>query len=99
MKKKVTQKDIVAGRLKEVGFVDNFWAIENRISLRLGAIIFKLKEEGYIFDEVKSGFVEGSKNWRYYLAVGPRQPYMPKFRYEPTPNGVREIPIPYAETK
>jgi hypothetical protein len=68
--------------LKEVGFVDNFWAIDNRISVRLGAIIFTLKSEGWIFDDDKSGFLDGTKNWRYLLKVGVRQPYMPKFAYQ-----------------
>ncbi len=95
--KKVSQKTIVAERLKEMGFVDNFWAIENKVSLRLGAIIFDLKKDGFIFDEAKSGFAPNSKNWRYYLATGPRQPYMPKFRYEDVPGGgKREVAIQYS---
>lgn len=95
--KKLSQKDVVANRLREVGYVDNFWAIENKVSLRLGAIIFDLKSEGFIFDDVRSGFVLNTKNWRYYLARGPRQPYMPKYRYEDIPGGgKREVLINYS---
>lgn len=95
--KKVSQKSRVAQRLREVGYVDNFWAIETKLSLRLGAIIFELKSEGYVFDEVRSGFMPNTKNWRYYLATGPKQPYMPKYRYEDVPGGgKREVPIEYA---
>jgi len=36
-------------RIDEVGYVDNFWAIENYI-LRLGAIIYKLSKEGMKFE-------------------------------------------------
>jgi len=39
---KTTQLKIVKERLKTKGYVDNFWAIENKI-LRLGAIIFALR--------------------------------------------------------
>lgn len=42
---KVTQKNRVYNRIKEVGYVDNFWAIDNYI-LRLGAIMYELIKEG-----------------------------------------------------
>lgn len=94
--KKLSQKQKVADQLRAHGYVDNFWAIENKISLRLGAIIFTLKKEGYEFDEVRSGFMPSTKNWRYYLLTAVRQPYMPKFRYEDLPGGgKREIAILY----
>ena len=44
MSKKITQLEIVKARIEEVGYVDNFWAIENYI-LRLGAIMHTLSHE------------------------------------------------------
>lgn len=41
----MNQKEKVKKRIEEVGFVDNFWAIENYI-LRLGAIVYELRKEG-----------------------------------------------------
>lgn len=41
----MSQEERVRERIKEVGYVDNFWAIENYI-LRLGAIVFKLRRDG-----------------------------------------------------
>jgi len=41
------QLEKVKARILEVGYVDNFWAIDNYI-LRLGAIIFKLRKSGMI---------------------------------------------------
>lgn len=39
------QKEKVLAKLYKEGVVDNFWAIRNNI-LRLGAVIYKLKNEG-----------------------------------------------------
>jgi hypothetical protein len=72
MDTKKTQKEVVEQRLRETGAIDNFYCIHNRITLRLGAIIFVLKEEGWVFDEWKSGFIEGTKNWRYVLKSSPK---------------------------
>jgi len=47
MENKITQLDRVRQRIEEVGFVDNFWAIENYI-LRLGAVVFDLRKEGMV---------------------------------------------------
>jgi len=71
---KKTQKDRVAEKLRADGFVDNFWCLENKVSLRLGAIIHDLKGEGWQFDEERSGYVAGTKNWRYYVANTPKPP-------------------------
>ena len=46
---KLTQKQIVYNRIKEVGYVDNFWAIDNYI-LRLGAVIYDLIKGEMKFD-------------------------------------------------
>lgn len=53
--------------LRERGYVDNYMCIQEKITLRLGAVIHVLKAEGWKFDEVKSGYVPGTKNWRYIL--------------------------------
>ena len=45
---KIIQRNKVIDRIEEVGYVDNFWAIENYI-LRLGAIIYSLRKEGIGF--------------------------------------------------
>lgn len=68
----LTQKQVVERKLLEEGAVDNFWAFNNKVTLRLGAIIFKLKEEGWVFDEEKSGFIPDTKNWRYVLKEAPK---------------------------
>ena len=44
----MTQKEKVKNRIRKVGYVDNFWAIENYI-LRLGAIICDLRKNGMSF--------------------------------------------------
>lgn len=59
---KKTQKQKVIDRIREVGYVDNFWSISTRTSIRLGAIIFELKKEGWEF-ETKMG---DDKNCHYY---------------------------------
>jgi len=45
----MNQKERVKNRIEEVGYVDNFWAIQNYI-LRLGAIIHDLRQEGMKLD-------------------------------------------------
>ena len=63
--KKLSKKDIVLKILKEKGEIDNFYCIDNRITTRLGSIINLLKKEGYKFDDERSGYMPGTKNWRY----------------------------------
>ncbi len=74
---KKSQKEKIIDRLNEVGYVDNFWAIDNYI-LRLGAIMCLLKKEGYNF---KTGFGRELgknerewKNYYYILIVGNQMP-------------------------
>lgn len=98
MNKAKSQKEKVAEILIAKGYIDNVHdCVKTALTLRLSNKIRELEAEGWIFDEAKSGYhPEGSKNWRYYLKVGPRQPFMPKFRYESTPGGgMREVPIIY----
>lgn len=67
-----SQKQKVIDRLLDEGFVDNFWSIETRTSLRLGAIIHSLKADGWVF-EGRFGKEEGEhmKNYYYYLKSAP----------------------------
>ena len=46
---KISQEQRIRERIKEIGYVDNFWAIENYI-LRLGAIVFILRKEGMVLE-------------------------------------------------
>lgn len=67
------QKTVVKNRIREVGHVDNFWAIQNYI-LRLGAIIHTLRKEGMMLEgafgkELGKDKVEW-KNY-YYTEVEP----------------------------
>jgi len=68
MPKKKTQKEVVVQRLLDVGYIDNFYSIDTKISIRLGAIICNLKKEGWIF---KGGFIEGTKNYKYVVIHAP----------------------------
>lgn len=74
---KPSQKDVVLQRIKEVGYIDNFFCIHNYI-LRLGAIIFQLKKEGYSFRGAfgKELGKERSlhKNFYYILIKNGQQP-------------------------
>lgn len=58
---KKTQEQRIIERIGEVGYVDNFWAISNYI-LRLGAIIFNMKQKGWGFE---SDYRKGSKDFVY----------------------------------
>lgn len=64
MVKRITQKDRVRRKLEVDGFIDNFWCIEQKVSIRLGAIIHDLRQEGM---EIDGGYIEGTKNFRYEL--------------------------------
>ena len=81
----MTQEQTVKNRLKEVGYVDNFWAIENYI-LRLGAIMCQLKKQGW---EFKTYFGEGKdeKNYHYSLIKSP-----PKEQKDCSINGIQPFP-------
>jgi len=43
MAEKKYNDERIYDRLMEVGYVDNFWAIDNRITTRLGAVIYVLR--------------------------------------------------------
>lgn len=66
------QEDVVLGILRDRGYITNFFAIDNRITIRLGAIIHKLRKSGYVID---GKFIEtaGSlKNYKYTLISEPK---------------------------
>src|SRR3990167_5583265 len=67
-KTKKTHVEKIAERIKDVGYVDNFWAIETKTTYRLGARIFNMKELGWEFRTEKKG-----KNWYYYPTKCPSQ--------------------------
>ena len=58
----MTQLNKIKEILDRQGFIDNFYCIENKISYRLGARIFDLEKQGYMFRPEKVG-----KNYFYYL--------------------------------
>lgn len=64
---KLTQQEIVENRINEVGYVDNFWAIQNYI-LRLASIMSGLKKQGMNFTGAtgKELFKE-RKDWKNYF--------------------------------
>lgn len=71
MSEKKSQKDRVLDRIAEVGYVDNFWAIENYI-LRLGAIICDLTKEGMEFKRAFGKELNKEKQFHknfYYILV------------------------------
>jgi hypothetical protein len=54
--------------LERDGYIDNFYCIENRLTLRLGARIADLKELGYIFRTERLP----NKNYIYHLVAVPK---------------------------
>lgn len=70
MSTKQTQYQIVLNRLEKYGSISNFWAFHNYI-LRLGAIIYEIRQKGYAVDgafEKKKG--KTTKNYVYTLQHG-----------------------------
>ncbi len=71
---KETIKDKVLKILRKDGQIDNFYCIDNRLTIRLGDVIFRLQKEGKIvLEQSKCGYIEGTKNYRYVI-----QPLKPK---------------------
>lgn len=67
---KKTQKERVIDILNQQGYIDNYFCVNTKLTLRLGAIIHVLKKEGWKFSE-ESGFIEGTKNWVYRVLEKP----------------------------
>ena len=67
----MSKKEKVLEILRRDGQIDNLDCVRGLhgfISLRLSDLIFQLRNEGKIeIDEEKSGFLEGTKNWRYVI--------------------------------
>jgi hypothetical protein len=57
----------IAEILERQGYIDNFHAIHNRISLRLGTRIWDLREEGYEIETIE----QPGKNTVYWLIAKP----------------------------
>lgn len=68
-----TQEYKVLKILRENGKIDNFFCIDTKLTIPLGAVIHKLSKKGLIeLDEAKCGYVEG-KNYQYVI-----KPLVPK---------------------
>lgn len=68
---KQTTKALIERILREEGYIDNFFCIDEKITTRLGAVIHNLRNEGWYFDDEKSGYIGETKNWRYVLKSAP----------------------------
>lgn len=70
---KKTNKDKVVDILLKQGWVDNKFCIFNGISWRLSDIVLTLKEEGWEFDDEKSGYLnpKEKRNWYYVVKKTP----------------------------
>ena len=66
----MSQKQTVKRKLLEDGYIDNHWAIDNRLSTRLGAIIYNLRQEGM---EIEGKFIDRTRNFRYTLLNRPKR--------------------------
>lgn len=65
-------KSKVLDILHREGQIDNYYCIDNRLTIRLGDVIFRLQKEGKIeLDEEKCGYLPNTKNWVY--VVKPRK--------------------------
>lgn len=67
----MTQREVVEKILLEEGSITNFRCIDERITLRLGDVIFKLRGEGWEFSP-ESGYIGDTKNWKYVLLKAPK---------------------------
>ena len=63
------QKQMIINKLKDDGFVSRNWALQNFCS-RLGAIINKLKNEGWEFD-ARYTKTENGMDYTYYTTKMP----------------------------
>ena len=74
----MTQKTRVKNKILEIGYVDNFWAIQNYI-LRLGAIIHELRKDGMgLTGAFGKGLGKERMQWKNYYYTKERQPEQDK---------------------
>lgn len=71
--KKKSNEDKVIYILLQQGYIDNYYCVDTRLTLRLSDIIFHLKNKGWKFDEDKSGYINSKqpKNWYYIVSFCP----------------------------
>lgn len=62
-----SQCDVIEEILKREGQIDNYFCIEHRITLRLGARIYDLTQKGYEFETKKVG-----RNYVYKVLTTPK---------------------------
>jgi hypothetical protein len=73
MNERITQEDRVRERIEQMGYVDNFWAIENYI-LRLGAIVYTLRKDGMELEGAFGKELGKEKSlWKNYYYVLKKQ--------------------------
>lgn len=77
------QKDVVRERILACGFVDNFWSVVNKVSLRLSEVIRALKREGWDFHGEYRETAGSDKNWHYFPTKIP-----PEFKPQMKPRGL-----------
>lgn len=63
-----TQLDIIKEILRRDGQIDNFHCFENKITLRLGARMWDLQQDGWRFETKKVG-----KNYIYKVLIDPEK--------------------------
>jgi len=71
--KEPTTKELIEKILLTQGYIDNYYVLDKRLTVRLGAYIHLLSQEGWQFDEEKSGYIGDTKNWRYVVKKSPYQ--------------------------
>ncbi len=78
-RKRDTQKQRIINQLEEYGEVSNFWAINNYI-LRLGALIFVLRDEEWIIDgEYSKEKIVGKSNTKNFIYKLIKRPKSKKY--------------------
>lgn len=83
----MSQKQKVLEKLIDDGYVDNFWAIRNFI-LRLGAIIYNLRKEGY---NIRGEYGEGKDKKNYFYYLDETNPTTTRFPETERPSGSDKV--------
>lgn len=66
----MTSKARIIEQILKTGYIENHWCIDNRITTRLGAVIFVLKKEGWDFIGEEIG---EHKDFRYTAIKKPEK--------------------------